>query len=68
MPKRRREGPGRGFSRRDFLKGAPLGIAAAVIGTVIGRSLVSLLGGRRRGPQFQKGSIFTPRHDLRAKG
>ena len=48
---------GRGYTRRQFLKGVSLGIAGAVVATTI----VGRLLGRRSGPPvFPEGSIYTP--------
>ena len=55
------------YSRRSFLKGIPLGIAAAVaVGVVSRRLMQSALG--RSGPQvFPEGSIFTPAKDRKRR-
>lgn len=47
----------RGYTRRQFLKGVPLGITGAVVATtIVGR----LLGRRSNPPVFPEGSIYTP--------
>ena len=56
MPKKRL------FSRRDFLKGVPLGIAGAIVLTVLSGKLLGSGIVRRSGPPlFSKGSIFNPK-------
>ena len=60
--------PGRRYSRRDFLKGLPIGVAGAfAVSMVVGR-LPSFLARRRRPPVFREGSIFTPSADSRRDG
>jgi anaerobic selenocysteine-containing dehydrogenase len=55
---------GKGYSRRQFLKGIPLGAVAAVaVGAISGRLIASALGRRRKPPVFPEGSIFTPADD-----
>lgn len=54
----------REFSRRQFLKGVPLGIAGVVaINAVSGGFISSIFGRRRRLPDFPKDSIFAPDKD-----
>ncbi len=54
-------------SRRDFLKGVPLGAAGAfAISAVMGRFLPSRLVSRRGSPTFPKDSIFRPADDIRS--
>ena len=56
------------FSRRDFLKGVPLGIAGALVATAVSGRLISLISRRRRQPPvFPEGSIFTPAKERRTK-
>ena len=48
---------GRGYTRRQFLKGVSLGITGAVVAT----TLVGRLLGRRSGPPvFPERAIYTP--------
>ncbi len=48
---------GRGYTRRQFLKGVSLGITGAVVATtIVGR----LLGRRTGPPTVPEGSIYTP--------
>ena len=48
---------GRGYTRRQFLKGVSLGITGAVVATtIVGR----LLGRRGGPPALPEGSIYTP--------
>ena len=55
----------RSYSRRQFLKGVPIGVAgAAAVGLIVGRFLPSSFR-RRRPPVFAKGSIFTPAKERR---
>ena len=55
---------GKGYSRRQFLKGISLGAAAAVaVGAVSGRLVASALGRKRTPPQFPEDSIFRPADD-----
>ena len=55
------------YSRRDFLKGFPVGIAGAFLVSVVsGRLLSSALRHRRQAAPFPEGSIFTPAKDRRA--
>ena len=51
-------------SRRQFLKGLPLGVAGALAIGVISDRLASLALGRRP-PVFPEDSIFTPAKDRR---
>lgn len=48
----------RRLSRRNFLKGVPLGIAGAFALTTLGSSLFKRKADRY--PNFPEGSIFTP--------
>ena len=57
----------RKFSRRQFLKGVPLGVAGAIaISAVMGRFLPSRIVSRRGRPSFPKDSIFRPADDIRS--
>ncbi len=52
---------GRGLTRRQFIKGASLGVAGAVAATtIVGRLFPSLFGRRSAPPVFPEGSIYTP--------
>ena len=53
----------KGLSRRGFLKGVPLGIAAVVGVAVLSRRLWPSSAARSPGAGLQKGSIFTPAQD-----
>ena len=53
----------KGLSRRGFLKGVPLGIAAVVGMGVLSRRLWPSSAARRRGAGLPKDSIFTPAQD-----
>ena len=56
------------FSRRDFLKGVPLGIAGAIVFTVLSSRLLGSVVGRRSGPPaYSKDSIFNPKGNDRAR-
>ena len=56
------------FSRRDFLKGVPLGIAGAIVFTVLSGRLLGSGASRRSGPPvYSKGSIFNPKGNDRAR-
>ena len=49
------------FSRREILKGVGIGIAGALVCSVVSRRLLSFaLGRRSKTPVFPEGSIFTP--------
>ena len=49
------------YSRREFLKGVPLGIAGAFVASLVfSRFIPSILTRRRQPPIFPEGSIFTP--------
>ena len=55
-------------SRRQFLKGLPLGIAGAVaISLLLKRGIASSLGQRRQPPLLPEGSIFKPARDPQNK-
>ena len=57
----------RKFSRRQFLKGVPLGVAGAIaISAVMGRFLPSRIVSRRGRPSFPKDSIFRPADDIQS--
>ena len=57
----------RKFSRRQFLKGVPLGVAGAIaISAVMGRFLPSRIVSRRGRPSFPKDSIFRPADDVQS--
>ncbi len=50
-----------GLSRRQFLKGVPLGIAGAVaVNALTGGFISSIIGRRRKLPEFPEGSIYSP--------
>ena len=55
------------YSRRDFLKGFPLGVAGAFLLSVVsGKLITSAIGRRRQSVHFPEDSIFAPvkdRHD-----
>ena len=60
----REPGDKAGYSRREFLKRAPLAVAAGfALGLVLGRPLLARFVRRRQAPVFPKGSIFTPAND-----
>lgn len=60
----RRSGTKIRFSRRQFLKGLPMGaVAALAVGAVAGRFVASALRRRSGPPAFPEGSIFTPAED-----
>lgn len=50
----------RGFTRRQFLKGVPIGIAGAAALTVVSSRFVSAFVRRRRTPDLPQDSIFAP--------
>ncbi len=52
--------PKRGFTRRQFLKGVPLGVAGAAALTVVSNRFVSAFVRRRRMPNLPQDSIFAP--------
>ncbi len=52
--------PKGGFTRRQFLKGVPIGIAGAAALTVVSGRFVSAFVRRRRMPDLPKDSIFAP--------
>ena len=55
------------LSRRNFLKGVPLGVAGAIaVSAVMGRFLPSRLISRRGRPSFPKDSIFRPADDVQS--
>ena len=55
---------GKGYSRRQFLKGISLGAAAIVaVGAVSGKLVASALSRRGNPPQFPEDSIFRPADD-----
>ena len=54
----------RAFSRRDFLKGVPLGLAGGfVLSSLTGKLFPSGSRARSKPPEFPEGSIFTPAKD-----
>ena len=56
------------YSRRQFLKGLPLGMGGAlVLGVVLSKLLPTVFTRHRRPPVFPKGSIFTPARDFQRK-
>ena len=52
--------PKRGFTRRQFLKGVPIGIAGAAALTVVSSRFVSAFVRRRRMSDLPEDSIFAP--------
>ena len=52
----------RRYTRRDFLRVAPMAMAAGIAMSVFTRRL---LGRRRKAPVFPEGSIFEPAEDPR---
>ena len=60
-----KEGNGvRMYSRRDFLRGVPIGVAGAFVLSIFSEGLLSkVLKRRRRMAGFPKDSIFTPAKD-----
>ena len=52
--------PKRGFTRRQILKGVPLGIAGAVALTVVSGRFVSAFVRRKGMPDLPEDSIFAP--------
>ena len=55
-------------SRRDFLKGVPLGIAGAFVFTLLSGKLLGIGARRQTGPPvFSKGSIFNPKRNGRTR-
>jgi hypothetical protein len=58
----------RAYSRRDFIRGAPLAAAGgSVLNALADSGLLARIGVRRRPPVFPEGSIFTPAKDPREK-
>ena len=55
------------YSRREFLKGVPLGVAGVFVLGVVSSRLLTFASRRRRPPVFPKGSIFTPAKDSRTE-
>ena len=55
-----RKEPKRGFTRRQFLKGVPIGIVGAAALTVVSGRFVSAFVRRRRMPDLPQDSIFAP--------
>ena len=52
------------YSRREFLKGVPIGIGGVFVLAVISRRLLGLTSRwRSQPPAFPEGSIFTPAKD-----
>ena len=52
--------PKRGFTRRQILKGVPLGIAGAAALTVVSSRFVSAFVRRKGMPDLPEDSIFAP--------
>lgn len=50
----------KGFSRRTFLKGIPLGILGAAAMSIVGSKMISSASNRKL-PASKKGSMFSPR-------
>ena len=50
----------KGFSRRTFLKGIPLGILGAAAMSIVGSKMISSAS-KRKLPASKKGSMFSPR-------
>ena len=49
------------YSRREFMKGVPIGVAGALVLSVVSDGLLStVLKRRRKNAEFPKDSIFTP--------
>ena len=58
----------RTYSRRQFLRWAPIAVAGGfVLSVIAGRPVLSRLKRRRQAPVFPKGSIFTPAEDPRER-
>ena len=58
----------RSYSRREFVKGIPLGLAGAFVLAVVSGRLLSIASRRRRRPPVvPPGSIFTAAEDPRAQ-
>ncbi len=55
-----RNEPKRGFTRRQFLKGVPIGIAGAAALTVVSSGFVSAFVRRGRKSDLPEDSIFAP--------
>lgn len=56
------------YSRRDFMKGVPIGIAGALVLSVVSDGLLStVLKRRRKNSEFAKDSIFTPAKNKKNK-
>jgi len=56
------------FSRRQFLKGVPLGVAGAFAFSLLGGKILSRVAGRRdRGVKYPEGSMFKPARDKNTK-
>lgn len=50
----------KGFSRRTFLKGLPIGILGAAAMSLVASKMISSASNRRL-PASKKGSIFSPK-------
>ena len=50
----------KGFSRRTFLKGLPIGMLGAAAISIVGSRMISSAS-KRKLPVAKKGSIFSPR-------
>ena len=50
----------KGFSRRTFLKGLPIGMLGAAAISLVGSRMISSAS-KRKLPVTKKGSIFSPR-------
>lgn len=55
-----RNEPKRGFTRRQFLKGVPIGIAGAAALTVVSSRFVSAFVRRKQMSDLPEDSIFAP--------
>ena len=51
------------LSRRQFLKGVPLGVAGALTIAFITKGLPGVLGGRKKRQEFPEDSMFSPAKD-----
>ena len=56
------------YSRREFMKGVPIGVASALVLSVVSDGLLStVLKRRRKNSEFSKDSIFTPAKNQKNK-
>ena len=61
----REEKPKRAYSRRDFLRKAPLAVVGGLVLGVVSRKL---FGRHGKAVRFREGSIFTPAEDRNSRG